>query len=446
LRPLRILAAAAALGLVGAALVATAQPASAASVAPPPQWLRDTFQFEPPASLLRTPATIAAGGCPSVTAYVSRGSDENPATSSEDYAGRFKYYGGVGEEMSAVVNYLATLYPSFKVVPNASPGYPAQGLDWDLVEDGTLPAVFMDSVEAGAVQAIQNLNTINASCPATKLVIIGYSQGALVSRLALASHGSGPAVNGNKVNFLPAAGRAATLLFGDPSWGRDPASYGPRYEGDVMRPGALPAGDERGVSRWAKANGDFPKEHLLVPATTNAAWNEVSYCHGRDLACQFEHQKGQIGNGEEHLTYDEQDFFGAGNQAAAVFATGAAPLRVGNAKAVPSTDLASPQVCLPRAAVSSRTATMAASAVGAPSRTFTSAWVATNLGPGGTVHAPLTLATGAAGALTVTSSSDVLHNDTWQVTTPTGITGVPDRIVHYQRMCPTLGVPADPPA
>jgi hypothetical protein len=263
-----------------------------------------------PQDLDRTPVSPTpvanvghSAACTPITVYVSRGSSEN------DTSDGAKYVNGVGEEMTPFVNSFRALYPAgtVTVTANVNPGYPAVGITFDppFPVGGYVP-----SVAAGADQGAADLTAIRTACPSTRLVVVGYSEGAEVARRAVA-----------RVT-PPPAGQAVTLLFGDVWWKAGEA--GVRYVGDV-------SSNENGLIREVAAGHvAIVNDGATIPPlpALPAGWNTISYCHGGDPACQWPGPLDPVLNA--HLNYDDTDHWGAAVKAARSLTgvTASAPLPV----------------------------------------------------------------------------------------------------------------------
>lgn len=398
-----------------------------------------------------TPAEhVADGGCPAVVTYVSRGAGENVEFFSVDWPGRTKYYGGVGEELSVLANYLAeTVYPpvagrpQLKTVANVAPPdddfegesyYPAS-LE---ISTAVVPEI-ISSLRRGAVAMLDDLNAIRAACPNSRLAILGYSQGAVVTRAALAATAAQP-INGRYLVDPPAPGRSIAVVFGDATWSTRPEYRGgTRYVGDTYLPSPFGNKGEEGLASWlysyarrAFKPADRP---LMHPGPTPDRYDLVSFCHGRDPSCQFARQGAQVFGLAGHLDYDTREPVAAAAFIAAQFRDG---LRA--ALPLPVVDVPEGRACLsPRGARLALSVTAGGSPVGsaAPVRT---AWQPVGGGFNGApaVGSGLEATVGPAADATfdVRLSSSTRSHDVLNVTTPSAVSPTGSASLYQVRLCP----------
>lgn len=266
-------------------------------------------------------ATAASVACTPIVVYASRGANENPDSSTDRAPGQFeadgitprtKYYEGLGEELLPIYTQLRDTYApgTVSLVTNRAPkttelvgGTDPQGptdVGFRAVGPRFSLSAFYDyalSVNEGKVAAIRDLDLIHARCPGSKLVVMGYSAGAEVTRRALAS-----------LTWTPEPGQAMAIVFGDVLWKEGEKNLS--YVGDT-------AIDQLGAIRAAK-EGDFGLGFSLlgfkIASIPNwrAGWNATSYCHGGDLACQW-----RGGTLIAHESYHDEDAVGAASRVAA---------------------------------------------------------------------------------------------------------------------------------
>ena len=217
-------------------------------------------------SFAATPSANAAAddSCPSIDVVFARGTNEAP---------------GIGATGQAFVDALNARLPG-KTVDVYGVNYPAS-LDFGRAADGI-------------VDASNKIQTTVASCPTTKIVLGGYSQGAAVAGYTTTD--SVPAgfalpagVNGP---MPPAVAQhvAAVVLFGTPDpWflnlvdhNAPPITIGQLYSGKTLQlcatgdPVCFPGGLDRGAHSSYKSNGmadqaaDFAAHQLGAPAPTAA--------------------------------------------------------------------------------------------------------------------------------------------------------------------------------
>lgn len=180
-------------------------------------------------------ASRAAVPCPAYLLIDSRGSGEDPGKLSPP-----------GQPLADVLSRL--LAPEkLKRIANA---YPARG-GFSVLAGAKLhvPGAYYKSVKSGKIWLLSEIRKQAQNCPATKLVLTGYSQGAQVTGDVLQAHG-------------PFGNVEATVLFGDPYFnGRDPVDRGnPRFR--------------TGVNGGLGERPRFTEAHVR------------SYCHSNDPVCQ----------------------------------------------------------------------------------------------------------------------------------------------------------------
>lgn len=277
-------------------------------------------QAAPNPPFTETPATAEAVQCAPIVVYASRGANENRnlrstrargQTEADGVTPRSKYYDGLGEELLPIYSEFRDHYApgTVALVTNRAPvttkliggtdpngrtdvGFRAVGATFSL-------SAFYDyalSINDGKRAAIRDLTTIHERCPDSKLLVIGYSAGAEVTRRALAS-----------LPWTPAPGTAMAMVFGDILWKSGEPNLS--YVGDTAR-------DQLGVIRATK-EGDFGLGFSLlgfkiasIPSYP-AGWNATTYCHGGDLACQW-----RYGLLLAHESYHDEDAVGSAARAA----------------------------------------------------------------------------------------------------------------------------------
>lgn len=178
-------------------------------------------------ALLGAPAGVpvaSADQCPDIEVVFARGTNEPP---------------GLGFVGQAFASSLGAQVPGQSVVSYAV-NYPAS-------DD------YLRSAEAGSNDARAHIEQIAASCPATKLVLGGYSQGAAVTEMSASALPSGVA---DRV--------AAVALFGDPS-----SEFSSRLAGGAPLPTLSPVYDQRTI------NLCIPDDPICSPGANMMA--HVSY-------------------------------------------------------------------------------------------------------------------------------------------------------------------------
>lgn len=267
----------------------------------------------------------SAPGATQVIVYASRGSEENDTPDHPD-----QYRGGLGAELEPIYAEIVKRYRpgDVRLVTNRAPqrttlstggqdpsgppgtnpaatptqnaqtsGYPAAGTEYHPDQNpdvSTISGFYAQSVTEGTNAAWRDLSVLRVRCPSrVKLLAIGYSEGAEVTRRALA-----------KLTFTPAAGTAMAMVFGDVLW--SPTEPNMSFVGDTD---PILKGYIRAV-RVGIAGPAAAANVAAIPPFP-AAWNVTSYCHRGDLACQF-----PLGTLQAHLTYGEDDAIGASGRAA----------------------------------------------------------------------------------------------------------------------------------
>src|ERR1700759_3902517 len=206
----------------------------------------------------------ADDSCASVEVVFARGTNEAP---------------GVGATGQALVDALNTRLPG-KTVDVYGVNYPAS-LDFGRAADGI-------------VDASNRIQTIAASCPTTKIVLGGYSQGAAVAGYtttdAVPAGGALPAGITGPMSPAIASHVAAVVLFGTPdTWflnlvdhDAPPITIGQPYATKTLQlcatgdPVCFPGGLDRGAHSSYKSNGmadqaaDFAARQLSGPAPVAA--------------------------------------------------------------------------------------------------------------------------------------------------------------------------------
>lgn len=216
--------------------------------------------------LLSVPMPVAAAQpCPDVEAVFARGTGEPPGV------------GGIGEPF---VDALRTA-----IVPKSLEVYP---VNYEASSDFSDRIQFAQSVVDGIKDASSHIEATAANCPKTRIVLGGYSQGAVVAGFVTSA--SVPAgIPAEYVSFLPkpmppeiANHVAAVTLFGKPSaqwlqnYGAPAVVIGPLYApktldlcaaGDTIcdgDPGGLPSFSHASypVNGMTQQAADFAASHL----------------------------------------------------------------------------------------------------------------------------------------------------------------------------------------
>jgi cutinase len=212
--------------------------------------------------LLSAPIPIASAQCPDVEAVFARGTGEAPGV------------GGIGEPFvdslrSAVGARSLDVYP----------------VNYQASSDFSDRVQFAQSVVDGIKDAGNHIEATAASCPKTRIVLGGYSQGAAVAGFVTSA--SIPAgIPAEYVQFLPkpmppevANHVAAVTLFGKPSaawlqnYGAPAITIGPLYVPKTLElcaPGdTICDGDSSGAPSFAHA--EYPVNGMTTQAADFAA-------------------------------------------------------------------------------------------------------------------------------------------------------------------------------
>lgn len=200
-------------------------------------------------SALATGATPAASAepCPDVEVVFARGSDEPP---------------GLGNTGQAFVDALRT-HTTGKTVGAYAVNYPATG---DFENSAVFPSTMFD----GVGDASAHVRATAANCPATKILLGGYSQGAAVAAYVTTS--DLPADVHDRV--------AGLVLFGKPTpallskYGAPVANIGPQYSGkslDLCAPGDSICDGSPESLLGALSHGLYPLNGMVAAAAAAAA-------------------------------------------------------------------------------------------------------------------------------------------------------------------------------
>ena len=187
---------------------------------------------------LAAPAS-ASSSCPSIMIVVARGTNEP--------AGQ----GNMASLASAIGNSTSRSMSSFALDYPASAAFPA----------------YWTSVSTGEKNLQKLLTSLVASCPSSKYVLLGYSQGAQVIGNALD-------VNGTQLSSTVNKAIKAVVFYGDPT-------FVPRESYDAGTHEASMGG------RFERPPGD------LVHYATRLR----SYCDANDVWCQFDGVSGAVHEG-----------------------------------------------------------------------------------------------------------------------------------------------------
>ncbi len=199
------------------------------------------------------PATAPHQNCPKIILYFSRGSGQTVGGS------------GLGLATPGVDLYLALKEEYGKSgVAAVANGYPAVAIK----PSPRTVTRYKRSVADGVRSARRNIADLHRLCPRSYFLLSGYSQGAQVTRQALAK------LSGPDLEHI-----AAVVFFGDPYF--DPRQGKVTYFPAKQR-------NWRGVSIERKRHGILLKYPTAKAPPINPAYAGpvFSWCHPRDFVCQ----------------------------------------------------------------------------------------------------------------------------------------------------------------
>jgi cutinase len=188
-----------------------------------------------------TQQTATAASCTSIAFVGVRGSGEAP---------------GLGGTVQAVYNALDA--KTSKSITKYALPYPAAHVP--VINKGASVNAFINSVNTGKTNLTKYVTAQSTKCPSQKIVLAGFSQGALVITQTMRS--------------LPASVLkhvTALTLIGDPA-------FDPKFAGDV---GTYAKNDEGIVSTFTS----IYKSQNYLPAAVSA--NARSYCLAYDPVCNY---------------------------------------------------------------------------------------------------------------------------------------------------------------
>ena len=217
------------------------------------------------------PAAQGAGrevttACANVVVLGVRGSGEPPASSK---SARTLF----GTRTTAVANKIKDGLASGTSIKFEGISYPAvSATDWKNYIGSGFKASNMDrSVASGRDALVGRINHYKSKCPSSKLVIIGYSQGAWVAHDAIAKYGE----SASKISNV-----AAIVLLADP------ANVGSKYQTVMVNSDGKPTGaDPSKVKGVSRVSPNF--------TSTLQDWSRtISYCADRDIVCSVGSKSG----------------------------------------------------------------------------------------------------------------------------------------------------------
>ena len=166
--------------------------------------------------------------------------------------------------------------------------YRALGTLFDPLKFGT--QAYFDSIYEGVDQLQEMIQGEESHCPGEKLVLAGYSQGALVIHIALLElANSDPAALGS-------SHIAAVLMIADPAKVGHAAEE--TWEGDLEVAGA---GVQNADGIWTKIPG-LPEEDK-GPLPSSVVGLTLAICHNHDIVCA----PGSGASVSNHTSYDSAE-------------------------------------------------------------------------------------------------------------------------------------------
>jgi Cutinase len=247
-------------------------------------------------------------GCPAYDVIDSRGSGEPEGTVSPP-----------GEWFYAQ---FLSLHSGYTVQQETNP-YPAAGDVWTLIGGLLkLPAAYNTSVVAGETWLANRLNTLVSTCPATKILLSGYSQGAQVTGDVYER-----ASSSLRLHILGVA------LFGDPYFNSRDTAWADATSGSAPPEGIFTVGVDGALAEVLNAPRPF------YPPDTK--FHVLSFCHGGDPVCQGDPLRTFIINLALHQFTHHDDYAGWYEpQFAANYFTSHEGTRLTNFAVCPSSDVA----------------------------------------------------------------------------------------------------------
>lgn len=215
--------------------------------------------------IVSTPAAQAAarevtGTCANVVVIGARGSGENVTIPG--------YRKNFGKRTHKVAEAIGAGLPAGTTVKYEGLDYPAVKFDFFTVflSDGKGKTQMLNSVAAGRDALRKRINYYASACPASRLALVGYSQGSWVIHEALATYGR---------NYSQTAHVRAVVLLADP------ANNGSKYNTVMVNNSGVATGES-----VSKVEGSQFVAGNWNPTLQD--WSRtISFCGNRDLVCSI---------------------------------------------------------------------------------------------------------------------------------------------------------------
>jgi hypothetical protein len=222
----------------------------------------------------RPPTSVWAGtsfvSCPAFLAIGVRGSGESPQGDPPSYSGPADGFGArTGNAYNGFKNYLTSHGYSGTDFESLGLRYRALGVAFNPFNFGTQG--YFDSIFEGVDRLISELYAQRSRCPSQRVLLTGYSQGALVIHLALRL------LETSDSSMLSASRIAGVMLIADPA--KTPNGNETIWEGENDE-----AADGSGIDG---ADGIWNKSRLpnRGPIPSAIVGRTISFCFQQDIVC-----------------------------------------------------------------------------------------------------------------------------------------------------------------
>ncbi len=223
--------------------------------------------------------------CASVAFIGARGSGESPQGDPPTYAGPDD---GIGTRTGGAYDGFLSRLQQFGAGPNIkvlAVQYRALGTVFDPLKFGT--QAYVDSIYEGVDKLVAMIQDEESHCPNEKLVLAGYSQGALVIHIALLD------LADSDPGTLGPEHLAAVLMIADP--GKVGHAAETTWEADLEDAGA---GVQNADGIWTKLPGLFDDDKGPLPSSV--VGRTLAICHNHDPVCAL----GSFAKVSQHTSYD----------------------------------------------------------------------------------------------------------------------------------------------
>ncbi|HTR73678.1 MAG TPA: cutinase family protein [Solirubrobacterales bacterium] len=226
--------------------------------------------------------------CTDVAFIGARGSGEAPQGDPPQYSGPDD---GLGSRVGDAYDGFLSRLQQFGSSPNVKVlgvHYRALGTVFDPLKFGT--DAYFESIYEGVEQLQEMIFDEESACPGEKLVLGGYSQGALVIHIALLD------LARSAPSALSSSHLAAVLLIADPA----KVGHGAEelWEGDLESAGG---GVQNADGIWTKVPG-LPDEDK-GPIPSSVVGRTLAICHNHDIVCA----PGSQSSVAHHTSYDSTE-------------------------------------------------------------------------------------------------------------------------------------------